>query len=217
MAPMDTVPSHPKPRLRGRFHQVAFFISIPAGLVLISLGRTGWTRLALGVYAVSLVAVYGASASYHRMNWKPRAADWMRRLDHAAIYLLIAGTATAFSVLALDGTYLAIMLTLIWTGTAVGIGLKLAGAERFPVMGSILYIGLGWIALVGAPEFVPRLGFGPVALMLSGGLFFTVGAILLGLRRPDPRPEVFGYHEVWHSMVIAGTSCHYALLLVLVR
>lgn len=204
-----------RPRLRGRFHQVAFFLSVPAGLLLISLGRTGWTRVALGIYAVSLAGVYAASASYHRVNWRPQVGDWMRRLDHSAIYLLIAGTYTAFSVLALDGTYRLVILLLVWIGAAIGIGLKLAGAERFPIIGSILYIGLGWIALAGAPEFLPRIGFGPLALMLSGGLFFTVGAILLGLRRPNPRPKVFGYHEVWHTMVIAGTTCHYTLLLVL--
>ena len=205
-----------KPRLRGRFHQVAFIVSIPAGLVLVALGRTAAALASSVIYAVSLAALLGTSASYHRYPWSPRALTRMQRLDHSMIFLLIAGTYTPVSVLALHGATRAAILATAWTGAAVGISLKL-GRWRWPhvrVLAAVLYIGLGWVAVVATPQLVRRLPWAASALLLVGGVLYTIGAVVLLRRRPDPWPAVFGYHEIWHAMATGGVACHYVAILL---
>jgi hemolysin III len=204
-----------KPRLRGRLHQVAFICSIPAGATLIALGRTGVARAAAAIYSVSVSALFGVSASYHRLPWSARARRWMRRLDHSTIFVLIAGSYTPFSVLALRGTWRVAVLATVWGVALAGIALKMISIDRMDKIGMFLYIALGWTAVVALPELVSRLGAGSVVLLFLGGVFYTVGAVMFAMRRPDPNPAVFGYHEVWHSMTIAGCLCHYAVVLSL--
>jgi len=213
MAPPDVPPL--KPRLRGRIHQVAFIVSIPAGIVLVALGETPMARASTAVYAVTLAAMLGTSASYHRYPWSPVANERMQRLDHSMIFLLIAGTYTPFSALALHGAWQAAILSFVWTGAVVGIALKHLRLRGMQAVTGTLYVTLGWLAIVAMPQFVTGLPVAATVLLFSGGILYTAGAIVLLRRRPDPIPAVFGYHEIWHVMVTGAVLCHYVAILVM--
>ena len=213
---MDSVIADPiKPRLRGRLHQIAFIVWIPAGITLVAVGRTALARVAAAIYSVSVLALYGVSASYHRLTWSPRARRWMRRLDHSTIFILIAGSYTPLGLLALHHAWRVSILATVWGVALVGIVLKLVHIEKMDRIGMVLYIGLGWTAVVALPQMIRSLGTASIVLLFTGGILYTVGAIFFALHRPDPNPRVFGYHEVWHSMVIGGSVCHYAMILLL--
>lgn len=208
-------PATPKPRFRGRLHQIAFFFSIPQGIAIVAAGAGWLSRIAAGVYALSLSGLYGVSASYHRVKWSPSALQRMRRLDHSMIFVLIAGTYTPVALIVLRGVWATALLGAVWAGAIAGIALKVFGMERTRKLAGTLYIVLGWLAVIAMPWIVPRVGVASLALIVSGGILYTVGAIVLLRRRPDPKPYVFGYHEVWHSMVVAASSCHYAAILLI--
>jgi hemolysin III len=214
----DRPPEHaaPKPRLRGRIHQVAFIVSIPASMLLIALGRTPAARASTAVYGVALTALLGTSASYHRYPWSEVAHGRMQRLDHSMIFLLIAGTYTPFSVLALHGGMQAAILAVVWSGAAVGIALKLLHPRGVSALTGALYVTLGWAAIVAMPQFITGLPVAATVLMLTGGLLYTSGAVVLLRRKPDPLPAVFGYHEIWHVFVTSAVFCHYLAILILV-
>jgi hemolysin III len=205
----------PRPRMRGRLHQIAFFCSLPLGTTLILLAETAVTRTASAVYALSLSGLYAASAAFHRIQWAPRSWSWMRRIDHSMIFVLIAGTYTPFSLLVLDPPWSIVMLAVVWGGAAAGIVLRLV-THRLEAVRQVLYLTLGWLAVLTLPFTIGRLGPMAVLLLIGGGIFYTVGAILFLRKVPRLRPEVFGYHEVWHAMVIGGTVCHYLLVLILI-
>ena len=204
-----------RPRLRGRFHQVAFFVTIPAGIVLVALGPHASAKTAAVVFSATLAAMFGTSAALHRRDWPERARRTMRRLDHSVIYLLIAGTFTAFAIVALRGTMATVLFAVVWIGAIVGIVLKLFLFDRLAWLGAALYIVLGWAAVPAAPQIVSNVGLAATILLFSGGVLYTVGAVVLFTRRPDPVPAVFGYHEVWHSMVIGASLCHYAMFVLI--
>jgi hemolysin III len=205
-----------KPRWRGRLHQIAFIVSIPQGLALVAVAADAMSRVSAAVYALSLSGLYGVSASYHRIGWTPKALARMRKLDHSMIFVLIAGTYTPFSVIVLDGVWAAVLLAAVWAGALFGIGVKLVGIDRMRKLGGSLYIILGWLAILASPQFVSRLGIGVMSLIVAGGVLYTSGAVVLLRRRPDPNPLVFGYHEIWHVMVVAASLCHYAAVMWLV-
>jgi hemolysin III len=209
---MTAIP--PRPRLRGRIHQVAFFVSIPAGAVLIVLAQGPAATAVAAIYAVSLAAVFGASAAYHRGAWSERSRRWMKRLDHSLIFVLIAGSYTPITVLVLQGPWEVVLLSVVWVAAAVGITLKMARPDGLSVLTAILYMAMGWLALVALPQLVGGMSLPELILMVSGGLLYTAGAIVFASRRPDPSPEVFGYHEVWHSFMVAAAGCHYAMILL---
>jgi hemolysin III len=204
-----------KPRLRGRLHQVAFFVSLPAGVTLVAVAATEVARFAAMVYAVSLSGLYAASAAFHRVAWRPRAWDWMRRLDHSMIYVLIAGTYTPYALLVLRPPWSTVILAVVWGGAAIGIALRMLSGGLKRIQQS-LYMSLGWVALLTLPVTFGTLGWLETLLLFAGGLLYTVGAILFGLQKPGRDAAVFGYHEFWHSMVIGGSLCHYGLVLLLV-
>lgn len=208
--------SLPKPRWRGRLHQIAFIVSIPQGLALVAAGADWASRISAAIYALSLSGVYGVSAAYHRVKWTPKALQRMRKLDHSMIFLLIAGTYTPFSLMALDGLWATVLLAAVWVGAIGGVGVKLFGIDRMRKLGGTLYIVLGWLAVLAAPKFVGRLSVPVLALIVAGGILYTAGSIVLLRKKPDPRPLVFGYHEVWHVMVVAASLCHYAAIGLLV-
>jgi hemolysin III len=199
------------PRLRGRLHQAAFWVSIPAGLLLISAARTATARLGGIVYALSLSGLYAASAAFHRVPWSPEMRAWMRRLDHSMIYVLIAGTYTPFGLLVFKPPWSTWILGIVWGGALVGIALKFF-VRGLAALAQVLYMTLGWFAVLTLPQMLQSVSRPTIALLLTGGLFYTAGAVMFGLRRPDPNPLVFGFHEVWHAMVIAGSLCHYAVI-----
>ena len=206
----------PKPRWRGRLHQIAFFCSLPMAVALVAVAHGATARVAVLVYAVTLVGMFGVSASYHRLHWSPRALIRIRRLDHSMIYLLIAGTYTPFSLLVLHGAWRFWLLGVAWAGAAAGIALKVLRFDRSHVLSGALYIVLGWLAVLAAPLFIPHLRPLTLSLVVLGGLLYTSGAVILYRRRPNPRPLVFGYHEVWHSFMVSASMCHYVAVLMLV-
>ena len=198
-----------RPRLRGVFHQYAFFASLLLGAVLV-IGSSGPAeRTSAVVFATALAAMFGISALYHRITWRPRTRLWMRRLDHAAIYLLIAGTYTPFALLALTDVWRWTILPVVWGGALVAIVLKLAWVDAPKWLAVAIGIALGWIGVVALPQLWTHAGLAGVALLLAGGILYTVGAIVYARRRPDPVPDVFGYHELFHALVIAAAACQY--------
>jgi hemolysin III len=204
----DVVPA--KPRLRGVSHQWAFFVALVAGTVLVVAAPSGRATLAAAIYALSVAAMFGASALYHRVDWKSVSARrWMRRLDHSMIYVLIAGTYTPFALLVLDGGMARAILITIWTGAALGIGLKLLWPDTPKWLTAAVYVALGWVAVAAFPQLAGELGVAGMSLIAAGGVLYTAGAIVYALRRPDPAPAVFGYHEIFHVLVIAAAVLQY--------
>jgi hemolysin III len=209
------IPPPPKPRYRGRIHQVAFFVSLPAGVVLVLLANGAAAIAVASVYAVSLAAVFGSSAVYHRGEWTERSRRWLKRLDHSMIYVLIAASYTPVAALVLGGTWQVVLLSVIWAGAVIGVTLKMARPDGLSVVSAALYIVLGWLAIVALPQLAREMTVAELVLLLAGGLLYTAGAIMFATRRPDPSPSTFGYHEVWHSFMVAAAACHYAMILLL--
>ena len=198
-----------KPRLRGVFHQYAFFVSLVGGILLVLLATTTRASVAAAIYAASVSALFGVSALYHRVTWTTPARRRMRRLDHSMIFLLIAGTYTPVGLLVLEGTLATVVLAVVWGGATAGIVLELAWTNAPRWLGGTVYLALGWVAVVAMPQLFGRLGVAGGLLIVAGGLLYTAGAAIYGLRRPDPVPAVFGYHEVFHLLVIAGVATHF--------
>ena len=203
------------PRLRGRLHQIAFFLSIPQGVAVMVAAAGALARVAAGVYAISLASLYGSSALYHRLRWSPTALFRMRRLDHSMIYVLIAGTYTPFALLVLHGAWSITILALAWAGAVAGITIKILSIDRLRILGGAMYIVMGWLVIVALPQIVHGLSPTGLVLLFVGGVLYTTGAVVLWRRWPNPSPRWFGYHEVWHSMVIAASMCHYAAIMLL--
>jgi len=202
-----------KPRLRGVSHQWAFFVSLVTGGVLVIAAPPGRATFAAAVYALSVAALFGTSALYHRITWASQAARrWMRRLDHSMIFMLIAGTYTPFALLVLDGTLATVILALVWGGAAAGILLKLVWIDAPKPLIAAVYVILGWVAVAAFPDLIHEIGIGGVAMVAAGGVLYTLGAVVYALRRPDPVPAVFGYHEVFHALVIAAAALQYAVI-----
>jgi hemolysin III len=203
----------PKPRLRGVSHQWAFYFSLVAGLALVIAAPAGRATLAAAIYAVSVAALFGTSALYHRVTWASQSARrWMRRLDHSMIFLLIAGTYTPFALLVLDGTLAIVILVVVWGGALGGIVLKLVWIDAPKPLVAVLYVMLGWVAIAAFPALLDGLGVTSTAMVAGGGVLYTAGAVVYALRRPDPAPTVFGYHEIFHALVIAAAALQYAVI-----
>jgi hemolysin III len=198
-----------RPRLRGVSHQYAFFVSLASGTLLVLLAATTRASVAVAIYAASVSALFGVSALYHRVTWTAPARRRLRRLDHAMIFLLIAGTYTPVGLLVLEGTLATVVLAVVWGGAVAGIVLELAwtGAPRW--LGGTVYLAFGWVAMVAMPQLFARLGVAGGLLIVAGGVVYSAGAAVYALRRPDPVPAVFGYHEVFHLLVIAGVAAHF--------
>jgi hemolysin III len=201
-----------RPLLRGVIHHVAFWLALVAGVLLVSAVDGGTKRLGAAVFAASVVTCFGASALYHRVTWRPHVRVWMRRIDHAGVYLLIAGTYTPVALLALHGDWRPAMLAAVWAGAVVAIVLKFVwiGAPKW--VAASLGIALGWIAVIALPELARSLHPVALSLIAVGGLAYTAGAIVYARGRPDPIPAVFGYHEVFHALTIVGVACQYTAI-----
>jgi hemolysin III len=211
--PLIQPPSVPKPRLRGVSHQWAFFVSLLTGAALVLSAPTGKATLAAAIYAATVAGLFGASALYHRITWASAAARrWMRRLDHSMIFLLIAGTYTPFALLSLDGTIATVILIAVWTGAVAGIVMKLFWIDAPKWLVALSYVLLGWVAVAAFPELLADIGVTATALVAVGGFLYTVGAVVYARKRPDPVPTVFGYHEVFHALVIAAAAVQFAVV-----
>jgi hemolysin III len=201
-----------KPKLRGVSHQYAFFVSLACGVVLILVASDGRARLAASIYAVAVSALLGTSALYHRVTWRPSTRRWMRRLDHSMIFVLIAGTYTPVALLALKGSLASAILIVLWGGALVGVVFKLLWIDAPKWLLATIYVALGLVSAAVFGELPAAIGWLGVAGLATGGLLYVVGAIVYASGRPNPWPKVFGYHEVFHALVIAAAALQYAVI-----
>jgi len=165
--------------------------------------------VAFGVFGLSLVALYATSTLYHLLPLSPSGVARLRRLDHMTIFVLIAGTYTPFCLLALDGGWRWGLLGLIWSLALCGVLLKVFWMDAPRWLSVVLYLGMGWVAVIAAPALFRAVPPGGITWVLGGGLVYSAGALVYGLKRPNPVPGVFGFHEVWHLFVLAGSACHF--------
>ena len=208
-----TAPLAPvKPRLRGVSHQYAFFVSLAAGAGLVVAASSGRARVAAGIYALAVSALLGTSALYHRVNWRPAARRWMRRLDHSMIFMLIAGTYTPVALLALRGTLASVILIVLWAGAIGGVVFKLLWIDAPKPLLAAVYVALGLVGATVLGELPSAIGWLAVAGLAVGGVLYIAGAVIYASGRPNPWPKVFGYHEIFHALVIAAASLHYAVI-----
>ena len=201
-----------KPKLRGVSHQYAFFVSLGCGVALILAASDGRARLAASIYAVAVSALLGTSALYHRVTWRPKTRRWMRRLDHSMIFVLIAGTYTPVALLALKGSLASTILIVLWAGALGGIVFKLLWIDAPKWLLAAVYVALGLVSAAILGQLPAAIGWLGVAGLASGGLLYMVGAIVYASGRPNPWPKVFGYHEVFHALVIAAAALQYAVI-----
>jgi hemolysin III len=201
-----------KPRLRGVFHQYAFYVALVAGVVLVALSDSPRELVATWIYAAALSAMFGVSALYHRIDWRSaRVRTWMRRLDHSTILLLIAGTYTPFALLAFDGVLADVLLVVVWAGAAAGLVLNLAWIDAPTGVTAAVFVALGWVGIAAVPELLD-LGVAPAVLVFTGGALYTLGALAYALKRPNPAPATFGYHEIFHLLVIGAAAVHFVAI-----
>ena len=209
----DNPVSLAKPRLRGVSHQWACVLFAALGVALVISAPDGRATLAVAIYAASVVALFGTSAVYHRVNWKSLAARrWMRRLDHSMIFVLIAGSYTPFALLVLDGPLATAILIAVWAGALGGVILQLAWIDAPNWLIAVVYVVLGWVAVAAFPQLLEKVGAIATGLVAAGGVLYTLGAVVYARRRPDPVPAVFGYHEVFHALVIAAAALQFAVV-----
>lgn len=212
---MDTrisPPSPTRPLLRGVLHQAMFFVAVVVAPFLVVAADGTRRRLAAAAFSASVAACFGASALYHRVSWTPRVRPWMRRVDHAGIYLLIAGTYAPVSLLVLGGAWRPTILAIVWGGAALAIVLKFAWVAAPKWLAAAIGMALGWVAVVVVPQMVVLLNPAAFVLLVVGGLAYTAGAIVYARRRPDPVPAVFGYHELFHALTLLAVTCHYVAI-----
>jgi hemolysin III len=201
-----------RPRLRGVLHEAAFFVALVVGALLVANADGPRETVAAAVFGGSVAAMLGASALYHRVTWSVRTRPWMRRLDHAGIYLLIAGTYTPLGLLVLRGTLRDVVLAVVWTGAAAAIVFKFVWVGAPKWLSAVIGISLGWVGVAAMPQVAHYAGAAAVALLAAGGVAYTIGAIVYARRRPDPVPAVFGYHELFHALTLVAVSCQYVAI-----
>jgi hemolysin III len=199
-----------KPRYRGVSHKYAAWVAAFAALALVAAAPTQRSRLAMAVYGMALVCLFATSALYHRITWSVAARRRMRQLDHSMIFVLIAGTYTPFALLVLSESSAEKVLVAAWGVAVVGIGLQFAWSAAPKWITAVLCVVVGWVSLVALPEVLNAVGPAPIVLLAAGGVLYTLGALTYALRRPDPAPTVFGYHEVFHALVVAAALLHFA-------
>jgi hemolysin III len=199
--------------MRGWLHFWSFFVSVVSGATLVSLAAStvsGTAALATSVYGVTVLGLFGTSALYHRHTWRSmRARIWMKRLDHSMIFVFIAGTYTPFSLLAMDRVTGYVVLGVIWGGALAGVSLKLLWPHAPRWLGVPIYICLGYTAVFVLPQLLHHAGVASLVLLLTGGLFYTIGAIFYATRWPNPWPKTFGHHEFFHAATVLAAICHY--------
>jgi hemolysin III len=201
-----------KPRWRGVLHFYAFRVAVGLGVLLVVLAPGGWATAAAAVYATAVCGLFGVSALYHRRTWSEAGRRWMRRLDHSMIFVFIAASFTPVALFALEGTLATVILTVVWGGAAAGVILKLVWISAPKWLSAALYVALGWVAVVASPALWDRLGWLSVVAFGVGGLLYTAGAVIYACERPNPWPRTFGFHEIFHTLVVAAAATHYAVI-----
>jgi len=202
----------PRPLLRGVLHQAAFVVALLVGAALVLAAHGTRESVAAAVFAGSVVAMLALSALYHRIVWSPRSRLWMRRADHGGIYLLIAGTYTPIGLLDLRGQTEQIVLAVVWIGAAAATLMRFFWPRAPNWLSAAVCIGLGWVGVAALPQLEHSAGLTAVVLLTAGGIAYTAGGIIYALRRPDPLPAVFGYHEVFHALTLVAIACQYVAI-----
>jgi len=198
-----------KPKLRGVFHELGFYAALGLGVALVLTTQDGRARTAAAIFAGCVAVCFGASALYHRPTWTPAARVRVARLDHAGIFLLIAGTYLPFGLLVMSTDWAVPMLSVVWSGALAAILLNLFWARAPRAFSAGIALGLGWTGAAAFPQLL-KLQLPGLLLVVVGGLLYTAGAIVYARRRPDPVPHVFGYHELFHVLTVAAVGCQYA-------
>lgn len=206
-----------KPSWRGWQHAVMFPVAVVAGAILVATAPTMTGRISSAIFAATAALLFGVSALLHRGTWSPHVEGLLRRLDHANIYLIIAGTYTPFAVLALPEPEGKTLLAIVWTGALIGVALRVfwIGAPRW--LSTSLYVVVGWIVIFFVPELVDGAGIGVVVLIALGGILYTLGAIVYATKRPNPSERTYGFHEVFHSLTVAAFTAHYIAVWIVVH
>ncbi|MDX6245807.1 MAG: hemolysin [Frankiales bacterium] len=203
-----------RPKLRGLLHGITFPLAVAAGIVLVSMARSPKARLGCAVYALSACLLFGVSALYHRWNGSQRVRSMLRRLDHANIFLIIAGTYSPIALIVLHGRTSAVVMTVVWGGAVLGIGLQLLWTTAPRWMYVPIYLALGWVAVFVLPDLLHHGGVAVLVLVATGGVLYSLGAVVYAFQRPDPLPRVFGYHEVFHALTVAAFALQYVAVAI---
>jgi hemolysin III len=206
------LPAEIVPRLRGLLHAYAFYAAIVCAVVLVVLAPDGRARTGAIVYGVGLCALFGVSGAYHRWRGTARVKRLLRRADHATIFVFIAASYTPVALLALSGTMRWVVLCSAWAGALAGVSLSVGWIDASRRLTAVAYIALGWIAVIAFPQIATRVGALPFALLVAGGLLYSAGACVYATQRPNPWPRTFGFHELFHALVIAAALAHLAVL-----
>lgn len=216
--PKHDLPSYlwPRPKYRGVLHAIGAVAVLPFGAFLLMAADGSRARVGAAVYVIAQLTVFVTSASYHLVATTPTARRRMQLADHSMIYLLIAGTWAPICLLVLPSDAGTAFLVGMLVTAAIGISLKLFGIHRFPKSSNSLYLVMGWAAVLALPSIVDRIEPAALVLLALGGLAYSVGAVVLWRKRPDPRPTIFGYHEIWHGCTVAAAACHFAMVWIVV-
>jgi hemolysin III len=198
-----------KPKLRGWLHTATFPLATAGGIVLVCLAPTGKARLAAAVYAVTAALLFGVSAVYHRGRWSPRVHGVLKRMDHANIFLIIAGTYTPFAALLLEKHGGTALLWIVWVGALLGVVFRVLWVEAPRWLYTPVYLALGWVAVFYLPDILRTGGVALLVLISVGGLLYSLGGVVYAAKRPDPSPRWFGFHEVFHALTLAAFAVHY--------
>jgi hemolysin III len=209
-APIGGPAPVPKPSMRGLFHLAAFPVAVVSGLVLVVVADGRRDVIGASVYALACVVLFGCSALYHRGSWDPITRARLRRLDHANIFVQIAGTYTPLCLALLSGNARVVVLSVVWIGAVAGIVFRLVWMSAPPWVYTPFYLALGWVAIGVLPQLWSEGGAAIGWLIVAGGAAYTVGGVVYARRRPDPAPLTFGYHEIFHVCTLVGFACHYA-------
>lgn len=197
-----------KPAMRGMLHAVAAPVAAVAGLLFVLLADGARARTGTAVWAVALTGLFAVSAIYHRGTWQPAVRDWWQRADHSMIFVLIAGSYTPVCLMVLEGSKSWLMLAIVWGGALVGVATRLLWHTAPRWLFVPMYIALGWVAVIAAPDLATAAPVYANALLLAGGILYTLGAVVFAAKRPDPWPQVFGFHEIFHALTLAAALCH---------
>jgi hemolysin III len=200
------------PRLRGLLHAYAFWFALAAAAALIAVAPDARARIGAAIYGVGLCALFGASATYHRWRGNPRWKPILRRIDHSTIFIFIAASYTPISLLVLDDPLRIIVLASVWIGALAGVAMSIAWINAPRVLVALCYVAVGWVALVALPQLFSARGIGMPLLLLAGGILYSLGAAAYATKRPNPWPRTFGFHEVFHSLVIAAAVVHFVAI-----
>jgi hemolysin III len=211
IAAAEQIPARVKPRLRGVFHEIGFVVAVALAIPLTIVAEPGRARLSAIVFSSCVAVCFGVSALYHRPTWSPVVRSWLARADHAGVYLLIAGTYTPFGLIVFSRTWAIVVLSIVYTGVGVAIALKVIWVKAPKRLSAAIGIGLGWLGVAAYSQFA-KVGATGILLLFAGGLFYTAGAVIYALRRPDPRPAVLGYHEIFHLCTLAAAAFQYAAI-----